>query len=343
MHDIAHAPRRIPPVWKAAQTASLIAAVTVVVLLLVSPEWGLFITWFVLIPLVPALLLVAPMVWRNLCPIAVVHQLPRLAGRGGSRRLSERTQRWAPAVAAAGLFLIVPLRLPLFNQNGPALAAFVLAVLALALVGGLRFAGKAGWCATWCPVGPVERLYGQQPLLSPTHAHCAECVGCSDPCFDRDGPPAVSRMLREEPGAGRNSSGRREWLWRSPMGLFGSAFPGFVLGYFTADASGGVGSIYAHVLLAAAISFLVVAILQLLFRLPARTGLRIGAAAAAGLYYWFTVPLVLDAFRSMGVIESAPEWMSVALRAVFLLLVLAWFVDAPRRARALTRSGPAYA
>lgn len=338
MHDIGHVRRRISPVWKAAQAVSVIVAVTVVALLVVNPEWGLFITWFVLIPLVPALLLVAPMVWRNLCPIAVVHQLPRLSGRGGKRRLSERTQRRATAVAAAGLLLIVPLRLPLFNQNGPALAAFVLAVLAFALVGGLLFAGKAGWCATWCPVGPVERLYGQQPLLSPTHAHCAECIGCSDPCFDRDGPPAVSRMLGEPFGVDRTDSDGNKWLWQSPMGVFGSAFPGFIMGYFTVEAGSGVGGIYLHVALLAAASLVTLVILQALFGLTARATVRIGAAAAAVFYYWFTVPLVLDAASSMWQFDPVPDSATWTLRAVFLLLIFAWFVDAPRRVRAFAAS-----
>lgn len=333
MHDIVHVRRRISPVWKIAQTISVITAVTIAALLLVRPEWGLFITWFVLIPLVPALLLVAPTVWRNLCPIAVVHQLPRLAGRSGKRRLSERTQRWAPAIAAAGLILIVPLRLPLFNQNGPALAAFVLAVLALSLAGGFLFAGKAGWCATWCPVGPVERLYGQQPLLSTDHAHCAECIGCTDPCFDRDGPPAVTLMLGETIESDRGDSNGRTWLWRSPIGVFGAAFPGFVLGYFTADAAAGLAAVYAHVALLTAMSLVLLVAFQALFGLTATTGLRVGAAAAAGLYYWFSVPLVLEATQAMWGLDPFPGWVSVILRAAFLLLISAWFLNATRRAR----------
>lgn len=326
-------PRPISPVWKVGQTVSVVAAVAVVILLIVSPEWGLYVTWSVLIPLVPALLLVAPMVWRNLCPIAVVHQLPRSKGFGGSRRLSSRAQWWAPAIAAAGLGLIVPLRLIVFNQQGLALAAFVVIVLVVALAGGMLYAGKAGWCASWCPVGVVERLYGQEPWIRPEHAHCAVCIGCTDRCFDRDGPPAVARMLGEEPAADSIDGAGPTWLWRSPMGVFAGAFPGFVLGYFTVPAGAGIGATYARVLLLAVCSLLVLLALQALLRLPVRIAARLGAMSAAGLYYWFTVPAALAAAGTMWGFGPTPEWIAVALRTAFLLLVIGWFLDAPRRGR----------
>ena len=163
--------------WRAAGAASVSIAVTVVALLVFEPELGLFVTWKLLVPIVPALLLVAPEVWRNLCPIAVVHQLPAVLRRPGTRRLSPRTRKAAPAVAALLFFAIVPLRLTVFNDHGPALAGFVLGVLAIALLGGVLFSGKSGWCATFCPVLPVERLYGQRPVLPVEHAHCESCSG----------------------------------------------------------------------------------------------------------------------------------------------------------------------
>jgi hypothetical protein len=61
--------------------------------------------------------------------------------------------------------------------------------------------------------------------------------------------------------------------------------------------------------------------------------MRLGAALAGGLYYWFTVPAVLGAVEALQGIESVPMWLEPAGRAVFLGLVLFWFLDAPRRAR----------
>jgi len=306
-----------------------LGAASVVGLLILSPQWGLYVTWHLLIPLVPAILLLAPRLWRNLCPIAVVHQLPRLAGRGGRRRLGASARGWAPAMAMAGLFLIVPLRHPIFNVSGPALAALVGGVLGLALLGGLLFVGKAGWCSTFCPVGPVERLYGQQPVLSLRHAHCADCLGCSDPCFDRQGARAVARMA----GAPKGAPGRGTPLWRTPTGAFAGAFPGFVLGYFTVDPAAPIPALYLQMALFTAGALLLFALGQGVLRFSTLTGIRWGAAASAALYYWFTVPSVIAQTESMWGIGSLPGWLKVAVRATFLALVALWLLDAPRRER----------
>lgn len=317
--------------WPAAQWISVLAAVSVVVLLVARPEAGLYLTWYVLIPMVPALLLVAPGVWRNLCPIAVVHQLPRLSRLGGARRLRVSSQWWAPAIAAAALFAIVPLRHPILNQDGRALAAFVVSVLVVALVGGLVLAGKSGWCSTYCPVGPVERLYGQEPFLQVRHAHCAVCLGCTDPCFDREGPSAVQRMAGVDPVARSEPPGAAP-LWKTPTGAFAAAFPGFILGYFTVDPASAIPALYLHVLLYSAGSFALLGAVQALPGIGAGWGLRLSAAAAAGVYYWFTVPAVIAAAEANWLAAPAPPWAVVAGRALFLGLAVVWLLDSPRRA-----------
>ncbi|MEX2529992.1 MAG: 4Fe-4S binding protein [Gemmatimonadota bacterium] len=316
--------RRIPRPWRLAQTVSVAAAVTVVGLLVLRPELGLYLTWSVLIPVVPALLLFAPRVWRNLCPISVVHQLPVSLGRGGRRRLGRRAQWLAPAVAITGLFLIVPLRHVIFNESGMALAGFVLVVLAVGLLGGALFAGKSGWCSTFCPVGPVEKLYGQQPALHPSHAHCETCVGCTDACFDRRGASAVEDLL--------GASGP-DGLLRTPTGVFTGAFPGFVVGYFTADPTGGASSIYLHVAL---LSLASLALFVLVHRISG-TGLlataRAAAALAAAAYYWFTVPAVIGATEAVWGLGPAPPILEFWGRAFFLALVAFWWLSARRRVR----------
>lgn len=326
---------RTAGIWQAAQAASVMGAISVAGLLILQPEWGLYVTWYVLVPLVPALLLLAPRLWRNLCPISVVHQLPRVANRSGRRRLKASTQRWTPAIAMTGLFLIVPLRHPIFNVSGPALAALLVGVLVVALLGGLLFAGKAGWCSSFCPVVPVERLYGQQPLMSPRHAHCAECVGCSAPCFDRHGARAVARMAGAEAGV----DGRETPLWRTPTSAFAAGFPGFVLGYFTVEPASPIPVLYFHVALFTAGALLLFAVGQEVFRFRTLSGVRWGAAIAAALYYWFTVPAVIAQTEFMWGIVSFPGWLTIAARAVFLGLVILWLVDAPRRERAGASTG----
>jgi len=330
---MATAPRSIPRSWAVAQAVSVSIALAVVALLIVRPELGLVLTWGVLIPAVPALLLVAPRLWRNLCPIAVVHQLPVVTGRGGSRRLGRETHRWAAAVAAAGLFLIVPLRHAVFNDHGPALALFVVVVLGLALAGGIVFAGKSGWCSTFCPVSPVERLYGQEPFAQPVHAHCASCLGCTDPCFDREGPPAVAALVNERESAEGAGASRRTFLGSTATGVFAAAFPGFVLGYFTVDPEAPLATLYLHVLFFAGASLVLFLALQTVLRFRARTGLRIAAATAAGLYYWFTVPAMVDAAEIALGSSPAPAWVQGAGHVLFLGLVAVWLLNARHRDR----------
>jgi hypothetical protein len=77
-------PSRVPiAAWHALRVLSVAAAVGLAVLLVVRPEQGLFLLWQLVIPIVPAVFLVAPGLWRNACPLAALNQLPRLAGFEG--------------------------------------------------------------------------------------------------------------------------------------------------------------------------------------------------------------------------------------------------------------------
>ena len=53
------------------------AALVVAALLIAAPDTGLFVLWKVIIPALPLLFLVAPGLWRNLCPLAASNQTPR--------------------------------------------------------------------------------------------------------------------------------------------------------------------------------------------------------------------------------------------------------------------------
>lgn len=307
---------RATALWRLAQIASVATAVMILTLLVFSPDLGLFMTWGVLVPAVPALLLVAPQVWRNVCPIAVVHQLPSAAGRAGTRRLRPRARAAAPFVAAFLLFAIVPLRPALLNQNGPALAGFVLAVLAVALVCGALYAGKSGWCATWCPVHPVERLYGQQPLLPVAHAHCTSCSACVRSCHDLRPSHSFEALL------GRSASPS---LLRTPTGLFAAGFPGFVLGYFTRPATAGLAATYLWIAAFVVVATLVFATTERVARVHPRTLGRVAAALAVAVYYWFTVPQTAHAAHLLFDVPI-PSAGTTIVRAIFLLLPGVWLV-----------------
>ncbi len=292
--------------WRTAQATSVLSAVFVVGLLIVEPDLGLFVTWKVLVPLVPALLLVAPEVWRNLCPIAVVHQLPAAAGRAGKRRLGKQAQRATPAVAALLFFTIVPLRLVVLNDSGPMLAGFVLVVLVIALAGGLLFAGKSGWCVSYCPVLRVERLYGQRAMLSVEHAHCRRCSGCVRSCYDLKPERSLSELMdggRLLPGSAKVGTGS---ILRTATGIFAVGLPGFVLGYFTTPEAMGPAATYIRLAAFVAGGVVLLSASQRVARIRSSVLARSAAAGGAALYYWFTIRDVAAATHELLDIAAPP-------------------------------------
>lgn len=335
------------PLWRVAQVTSVLVAVGVVTLLAFRPSLGLFLTWDVLVPVVPLTLLVAPQLWRNLCPIAAVSRVPAGLRREGRRRLGRRANDYAPLIAAVLLFAIVPLRLTIFNDNGPALAVFVLAVLTVALAGAFLYRGKSAWCATFCPVLPVERLYGHRPLLEPPHAWCADCSACVRACYDLDARRSLDQLTGNRSRRGANGNGDTHAtsdglapLHRTWMGLFSAAFPGFVFGYFTAPNHGVVAN-YVWILGTAALSLLLLVAAAAAAEVPTRWMLRISAAGAAAIYYWFTVPTVaLDAHELLALPPAAPAGIALA-RAVFLTVAAYWLLRADRSGLTARRRRPA--
>lgn len=325
---------RIPRLWTAAQACAVGTAFAVVALLIARPELGLFLTWDLLVPLVPAVLLVAPGLWRNVCPVAVVHQIPARFGIGGTRRLPRRLRRAAPSVAAGLFFVIVPLRHALFNESGIALALFVLGILSTAVVGALVLSGKSGWCATFCPVLPVERLYGQQPGFDVPHAHCRVCSGCIRSCYDLKPERSMEELLDRQ----RLLPGPDAWpatrLFETPMGIFAALFPGYVLGYFTVDPNATVPVLYLWTIGFGSVSAVALFTTQRLTQASSRTLARISAAAAVAFYYWFSVPEIAAAAHVLLEIAPAPTRGIAALRAALLLLATVWLLDASRRERA---------
>ena len=69
-------------VWMALRACSFAALLALIVTLWVRPETGLLVFFGVVAPLLPVVFLVAPGLWRNVCPLAASNQLPRLAGIG---------------------------------------------------------------------------------------------------------------------------------------------------------------------------------------------------------------------------------------------------------------------
>ena len=128
--------------WKTAQAIGALATAVLLVGLVAQPEVGLFILWNVLIPLVPISLLLSPLIWRNVCPLATINM--GLNRKAVTRKLTQKAAAKTGIVAVSLLVLLVPARRFLFNTDGMALAIVIVAVALLALVLGAFFDTKAG-------------------------------------------------------------------------------------------------------------------------------------------------------------------------------------------------------
>lgn len=66
--------------WWAFRVATVGVMLVVAWLIATQPEIGFAVFWKVLIPSLPLLFAVAPGIWRQICPMALVNQLPRTFG-----------------------------------------------------------------------------------------------------------------------------------------------------------------------------------------------------------------------------------------------------------------------
>ncbi|MFV1981617.1 MAG: hypothetical protein ACC655_10720, partial [Rhodothermia bacterium] len=157
-------------IWTFLQWLGILATVVLLAGLIVVPDESLRILWFAIIPILPASFLISPAIWRGTCPLATLNTM--LNGVVSRRYLRAR---YIPYVGMAGIILLVvmvPARRFLFNENGLVLAITVAAIAVAALVLGAFFDHKAGFCNAFCPVLPVERLYGQGPLVKLGNPRC---------------------------------------------------------------------------------------------------------------------------------------------------------------------------
>lgn len=310
--------------WFIAQWAGVAITLGLLVGLLVRPELSLDILWNVLIPLVPASLLVTPMLWRNVCPLATLNLVSNRSG--DAHKLGNG---WLLPAGMVGMFLLVVLvsaRRFVFNTDGTILAVTIAAVALLAVGLGAFFDAKAGFCNSICPILPVERLYGQSPLVRLSNPRCVGCTMCTATgCIDLSPQHSIAQTL----GARRGTS---RWLLTS-YGVFAAAFPGFIIGYgtLTDGPLSTAGSVYLHMALWVLGSYLMTTALALVLRLSSAVAMVLLGATAAGLYYWYAAASIAAAF-------DLPVAGTIVIRGAAFALVVVWMTKAllavPRPARA---------
>ncbi len=282
---------RIPQrLWSVARGVTLLITLSLMLYVVMRPSLGLNWFWGVVVPSVPLLLVLAPGFWRQVCPMALLNQTPRKLGWSLDKTLPEAWQRASFGVALALFIGAVALRAPLLNHSGVAVAGVLTGMLTLAFVGGLVFKGRSGWCGTFCPLGPIQRAYGQAPVALVRNGHCSSCVGCQPNCYDFNPRLAVFQDIEHD-------DPRHAGMRQAFFGLL----PGLILAYFLQGPRPQHGIwVYEATLLGGCLASL--GLYTLLARqLPTqRYRLSLAFAAAALIaFYWFAGPGIVGRLASL--------------------------------------------
>ena len=267
--------------WKITQGFVWILGIIIIVALLAHPAHGIDLFWNILIPLTPLLIVLAAGLWRNICPLATTALLPQKWGLSKKEKPSLKLEGCFSLTGVCALLLIVPLRHPVFNLNGPATAILILAIALVAILASAFFNRKSAWCSGLCPIHPVEKLYGMRNRFSFTNAHCDSCCKCVAQCPDANAnaKPFSIRTTRCHRLAGL---------------LMAGGFPGFVWGWFQVPDSYGVATFaqllhcYQQPFMGLIISCALFLLARRFFREDSLTA--VFSAAAVSCYYWFRLP-----------------------------------------------------
>lgn len=178
--------------------------------------WGIVIPGAVLV-----LLLFGHELWRRICPLSFLSQIPRALGiqrkhervsPSGSVRFElarVKPDSWLGRnyqyLQFGWFFIGLCVRILFINADRLALAAWLIFTIAAAIVVGYLYSGKS-WCNYFCPMAPVQSIYSEPGGLLTSAAHlsdtrvtqsmCREvddsgqeksaCVACKSPCIDID-------------------------------------------------------------------------------------------------------------------------------------------------------------
>jgi nitrite reductase (NADH) large subunit len=305
---------RVPlPAWHAIRAGSVLAYLALCVALFVRPAGGLFVFFKIIVPLLPILFFTAPGLWRNICPLAASNQLPRVLGFTRALTPPDWLRRRGYVIAVVLFFGITGARLALFNVSGPATGILLSVTIVNALLAGVAFKGKSGWCSSTCPLLPLQRVYGQTPFAKVPNSHCQPCVGCTKNCYDFRPSVAYQADLHEaDPD------------WTAPRKLFVAALPGFVLGFFTLLTRSQLPLPHLYLQLAGYFLGSVGLFYAVQGLLPVSTTITVAvwASVAINIFYWFAGVTLASSFAT--VTGLGAPWLRWPVRALVLALSLLW-------------------
>lgn len=184
---------------------------------------GATVFWGAIVPSAIFILLVfGHEVWRRICPLSFLSQIPR--GLGRQRQFKHENKKtgkvrselakvnadsWLgrnyPYVQFGWLFVGLCGRILFFNADRFVLGGWLVFTIVAAISVGYFYGGKS-WCQYFCPMAPVQTIFSEPRGLVGTKAHMSDsritqsmcrtvepdgkeqsaCVACQSPCIDID-------------------------------------------------------------------------------------------------------------------------------------------------------------
>jgi len=298
--------------WHIIRIFTLLCLITVMILLYLKPEVGLFIFWRIIIPILPMVLFLSTGFWRNMCPLSEINQTPVQLKFSKDHKLPDWPKKYGIVIAISLLIILVSGRKYLFNTNAYALTALLLLLAISAFIMGFLYKGKSGWCSTFCPVMTVERLYGHSPFLSVRNCY-QDCVGCTKNCFDV--APDVSFL--------KSLYDKDSFFFRSYM-FFAGIFPGFVCGFYLIPNPPEIPiyMMYLYFLIYCSVSCGALYLLGFLFfKNHVALLISVFGALAINCYYWFNATMFVEIFTSNNIYAILSIWL---IRITVLTLSILW-------------------
>ncbi|NET51402.1 MAG: calcium-binding protein, partial [Merismopedia sp. SIO2A8] len=184
--------------------------------------------------------------WRRICPLSFISQIPRSMGWERKRKRTAKSGKVRYELVKVdkngwlaqnhfylqfGLFFVgLCSRILFVNSNRLALGIFLVGTIIAALTVGFLYGGKT-WCQYFCPMAPVQKVYAEprallnstahdgdrQPItqsmcrtVTPEGKELSACVACQSPCIDIDAERAYWDKITQP---------QQRWLYYGYVGI----------------------------------------------------------------------------------------------------------------------------
>ena len=306
--------QRLPRlVWWFFRWSTLLLTFFVIYLLLVKPDTGLTVFWKLLIPLLPLSFAVMPGVWRNICPMALLNQIPRTFSFSRENTLSDTWRKLSLYISVLAFIIFVLFRYPVLNHNGFYLGLILLTALSLSFLGGLIFKGRSGWCGTFCPLAPIQKAYGHAPLILVKNGYCESCLGCQKNCYDFNPRAAIFSDLNDADNG-----------WSEQRKFFIALLPGLIISFFNSGYNDetGISQYLLQMLTPVGLSIGVFYTCHNLLHINFYKLASLFAMSALAAFYWYGAPVVASGLQQLFSL-TLDDWLISGIQyAVILVCVI---------------------